>query len=375
MGERMDGWKNGEWERRLVNHAGGRMTRWRGRTLGRGRQAAWLLVLLMLGSSSAWAQPEVPDLTGRVVDTADLLSPQTERVLTAKLRAHEDSTGNQVAVLTIPSLQGAVLEDYSLRVARTWALGQEEFDNGVLLLVARDDREMRIEVGYGLEGALPDVIASRIIRYEITPRFRDGDFDGGVRAGVDAILGAIDGTYTPPDPDASSSRRPVGLFMTVFGVLFGGMPAYITLKAAARSGWVAWIAFLVLLSPFSGIGAVIFALGTGYVLFGGGPLSAATTLSVLIGLGIAFLWASIHLIRHPKLRRLREKAEDEEPIDETVDLGWITFAPSFWTASAIRSTGSSGSGSSFSSGGFSSGGGGFSGGGGSFGGGGASGGW
>lgn len=177
---------------------------------------------------------EVPFLSGRVVDTAGLLSPETAAELEALLKQHEAETSNQVVVLTVPSLEGEVLEEYSLKAAETWKLGQAGKDNGVLLLIAKNDRKLRIEVGYGLEGDLTDALCNRIIELEITPRFKQGDFDGGVRAGVDAILGAIAGTYTPDESSSNFEMPPplvrifvalifflvVGLF-TVLGVLGG----------------------------------------------------------------------------------------------------------------------------------------------------------
>ncbi|HSD26849.1 MAG TPA: TPM domain-containing protein, partial [Vicinamibacteria bacterium] len=131
--------------------------------------------------------------TGYVVDGAGVLSPATVEGLNAALHQHEQETSNQVVVHTIPSLAGETIETYSLRLATKLGAGQKDKDNGVLLLVARDDRKVRIEVGYGLEGALPDVLCARIIREEIVPRFKQGDMDGGVAAGVDRILGAIRG--------------------------------------------------------------------------------------------------------------------------------------------------------------------------------------
>ena len=125
---------------------------------------------------------DVPEFTGRVVDNAKILSPETEATLVKMLAEHEVSTSNQIAVLTIPTLGGEAIEDYSLRVARSWELGTADNNNGVLLLIAVADREMRIEVGFGLEGSLTDVASSRIIRGEIRPRFRAEDFDGGIRS-------------------------------------------------------------------------------------------------------------------------------------------------------------------------------------------------
>lgn len=301
-----------------------------------------LLILLVVGGRPVQAQPEVPPLTGRIVDRADMLSPETERLLAAQLAAHEDSTGNQVAVLTVESLEGAPIEDYALEVARTWALGQEEFDNGVLLLVAEQDRKMRIEVGYGLEGPLPDAIASRIIRHELRPAFRQGDFDGGVRAGVSAILGAIEGTYTPPEGSSQDTPWPARI---VGGLMFLFIPSLFAFMALLGSGCTRWFLF-VFLCPF------YFAAGSILTdAFTGGMTVLALYVVTFVGLQ-----------RHPTIQRWSEKVEAAAEKGEAATIGPFTI-----------STGGSGGG--FSSGGFGGGGGGFSGGGGSFGGGGASGGW
>ena len=126
---------------------------------------------------------DVPPLRGRVNDYAKLLSQERALALEAQLEKFEQETGHQIAVLTIPSLEGDSLEDFSIRVAETWKIGKKGFDNGAILLVARDDLKLRIEVGYGLEGVLPDAIASRIILEVITPRFRSGDYAGGIDGG------------------------------------------------------------------------------------------------------------------------------------------------------------------------------------------------
>jgi uncharacterized protein len=133
--------------------------------------------------------------TGYVVDGAGILSPGTVESLNSTLHLHEQETSNQVVVHTVTSLGGEAIETYSLRLATSLKAGQKGKDNGVLLLVSRDDHKLRIEVGYGLEGALPDVLCARIIRDEMVPRFKQGDMDGGVVAGVDKILGAIRGEY------------------------------------------------------------------------------------------------------------------------------------------------------------------------------------
>lgn len=161
--------------------------------------AAFLALCSAVTSTSFILALDVPALTGRVVDPAHVLPAATVDSLNAQLAAHEDITGNQVAVLVLPSLEGEPLESFSHRVATTWKLGQKGTDNGVLLLVAMKERKIRIEVGYGLEGALTDARSAQIIRNEIVPRFRAGDAPGGVAAGVSAILKTIAGTYQAPE--------------------------------------------------------------------------------------------------------------------------------------------------------------------------------
>jgi uncharacterized protein len=154
---------------------------------------------------------EVPPATGYVNDTADMLSTATEQQLERGLREFENSDSTQLVVLTVPSLEGEVLEEYSLKVAESWGVGQRGKDNGALLLVARDDRKVRIEVGYGLEDRLTDLLSGRIIDHEITPRFRQGDFDGGVTAGMNAMAQAVRGAYKGTSP---KKRRSSG-FLTL----------------------------------------------------------------------------------------------------------------------------------------------------------------
>jgi uncharacterized protein len=138
---------------------------------------------------------DVPPLTGRVVDLAQVLPADVAASLARDLEAHESKTSNQVVVLTLPSLEDEPLETFSHRVATTWKLGQKGTENGVLLLLALRERKVRIEVGYGLEGTLTDLRSAHIIRQEIVPRFRSGDLPGGIAAGVQAILNTIEGTY------------------------------------------------------------------------------------------------------------------------------------------------------------------------------------
>ena len=159
----------------------------------------------------------VPALRDRVNDYADLLSASATAQIQQKLEALEQDTGAQVVVLTIDSLEGEQLEEYSLRVAETWELGRAEQDDGALLLIAKNDRKMRLEVGYGLEPVLSDVISKRILDQILRPNFRAGDFDGGVERAIDAIDGLIRGTGTLPPPSRGDIRTELP------SRLFGGL--------------------------------------------------------------------------------------------------------------------------------------------------------
>ena len=174
---------------------------------------------LLLSSVSITALAlDVPNLGGRINDYADLISPAAEARIEQTLAALEQDEGAQVVVLTVESLEGELLEEYSLRVAETWKLGREQQDDGALLFVAKGDRKMRLEVGYGLEPVLTDVMSRRILDEILRPGFRAGDFDGGVERAVDAVDGLIRGTSTLPPPsqrDVQSDLPP-----RMFGVLW-----------------------------------------------------------------------------------------------------------------------------------------------------------
>jgi uncharacterized protein len=159
---------------------------------GTGRRAAAVLVLALLIPLAALAQT-FPALTGRIVDEARLLTPEERAGIDAKLKAHEERTTDQIVVATVRSLEGIEIEDYANRLFRAWKLGQAQKNNGVLLLVAPNERKVRIEVGYGLEGALTDALSKVIITTAVAPRFKQGDFAGGISAGVDAILSILTG--------------------------------------------------------------------------------------------------------------------------------------------------------------------------------------
>jgi uncharacterized protein len=224
----------------------------------------------------------VPPLTGRVVDMTGTLSQATLQDLNGKLSAFEERKGSQVAVLIVPTTRPEAIEQYSIRVAEQWKLGRKKVDDGAILLVAKEDRALRIEVGYGLEGALTDLSSKRIVSDIIAPHFREGDFDGGIEAGVDAMLKVIDGEPLPaPQPRARTGTPGhgipsgfllAGLFMAwafssalrsslgrmrgglVSGGVAGGI-AFFILKSIALASGIGFVAFLVTAMMGGGGGA------------------------------------------------------------------------------------------------------------------------
>src|SRR5688572_28062250 len=169
-----------------------------------------LLIAATLVAASVATAADVPYLTGRIVDNAEILSAATVQKLTADLKSHEERTTNQVAVLTVKSLEGESVEDFAVRVFEQWKLGQKGKDNGVLVVVAPQDRRMRIEVGYGLEGTLTDAAAARIIRDRMTPRLKDNDYDGGIAHGVAAIVATLDGVEPSSSGTSASTDGGTG---------------------------------------------------------------------------------------------------------------------------------------------------------------------
>ncbi|HTY00848.1 MAG TPA: TPM domain-containing protein [Bacteroidota bacterium] len=224
---------------------------------------------LLSGVVVSRADTPVPYLSGRVNDTAELLSGSTVRELEALLKAHEDSTSNQVVVLTIPALQdGETIEEFSIRVAEAWKIGQKKKDNGVLLVIARDDHKVRIEVGSGLEGALPDITCGSIIRHEITPRFKAGDFDGGVRDGTEAILAAIRGEYTA-ETDGSTSESDFGILgYLLFGLFLFVTLGTFTLVGIASPGGVGWFLYVFLIPFYAAFPTAVYGVTFGMSLLG-----------------------------------------------------------------------------------------------------------
>jgi uncharacterized protein len=297
--------------------------------------------------SHVFAQKAVPELWGqRVHDEAHVLQQATIDQLEKDLKAYEDSTSNQIAVLIVQSLDGDVLESYSIRVVEKWKLGQKGKDNGVLLLIAVDDHKMRIEVGKGLEGVLTDAQCSRIIRNEIAPSFRRSEFDQGVTAGIDGIIKSIGGEYTADDVSESTELS------TSDRILFGGfiyliLGIFTLVSVFVQGGWGWGIYFF--LMPF-------------YALFGWIPFGMFSA-----GLWVLLVYSTVMLIirlifHHSPWGKAFQKRWQEK----SSKWGSGSGGSSSWSGSSW----SSGSDSSWSSSGSS-----FSGGGGSFGGGGSSGGW
>lgn len=164
---------------------------------------ALLLCLLVWAGQNARVRPAeaslpAPPLKGYVNDEAGLLTARQSSTLESMLRAYQEKTTNQVVLLTIPSLEGDSIEEFSMRVAEQWKIGQKGKDNGVILLVALRDRKSRIEVGYGLEGVLTDALSSRILRQVVSPAFRQGNYFGGIAGGLEAILQATEGEFKAP---------------------------------------------------------------------------------------------------------------------------------------------------------------------------------
>lgn len=195
---------------------------------------AWVkpltFVALLLAASLAAAAVAVPPLKSRITDLTGTLSLNQAAQLEQKLAAFEAKKGSQVAVLIVPTTQPETIEQYSIRVAGAWKLGRKGVDDGALLLLAKNDRTLRIETGYGLEGALPDAVAKRIIEEIIVPKLRQGDFAGGIAAGVERILAVIEGELLPP-PQSVHGATPAGASDIVLENI---IPVFIMLLVAGK---------------------------------------------------------------------------------------------------------------------------------------------
>ena len=245
-----------------------------------------LLTLLLIGSIAIAAQT-LPKPSGRIADLANVIDASTEADLDRRLDELEQRTTSEIAVVTVPSLEGASVEDYAVRLFKEWGIGQAKSDNGVLVLVAPNEREMRIEVGYGLEGVLPDGLSGEIIRDQFIPRFRDNDYNAGIRDGVSRVIDIVEKQQVLSAEEIAKLNdaglrddEPVwilipflGLFVAIgslmagvglrtktafpllFGSLFGGMPLLMAMSVLPG------LASIVLLPLAAGMSVLGFRLG------------------------------------------------------------------------------------------------------------------
>ncbi|MBT9567215.1 MAG: YgcG family protein [Thiobacillus sp.] len=242
---------------------------------------AWTMLgfLVLLLAGSAWAQIAVPELSRPVTDLTQTLSASQIAALEGKLAVFEARTGSQIAVLMVPTTQPEDIAQYGIRVADQWKLGRKKIEDGVILIVAKDDRKLRIEVGYGLEGAIPDAIARRVIAEVITPRFKNGDFSGGIDAGVNQLMRLIEGESLPA-PTAESPTGGSGenlLIIAVLGFFLGSFFSSMMGRGLASSvagagvAGVAWTSMGTWLSPLlMGLGVFVAVLLLGGRHWGSG---------------------------------------------------------------------------------------------------------
>ncbi len=312
-------------------------------------KTTFFLLLLMLLTDTLLSAADIPYLTGRVTDNAEILSETTRQSLTVSLKEHEDRTSNQIAILTVPTINGESIEEYAVEVFDAWKLGQQDKDNGILMVVVPNDRRMRIEVGYGLEATLTDAMAGRIIQFAMTPKFKNGDYDGGITDGIRAVIDVLEGgELADIESRTSTSAESYGLDFEgpdlsiteriLMGAFIFGIIGLFTVIGVLTPG-VGWFLYFFLI-PFWATFPII-VLGTGGAL------------ACLITYIIAFPVAKLLL----KNTDWYKKAKKDLRTKGSASIGGFKLS-------------SGGSGSSWSSGSS-----GFSGGGGSSGGGGASGSW
>lgn len=196
------------------------------------------LVLLLISLPVFSAPISFPELTGRVVDNAGLIDAATEQELTQMLAAHEQSSTNQVVVVTVNDLQGTTIEDFGYQLGRTWGIGQKDADNGALLLVAKEERKVRIEVGYGLEGVLTDAVSSNIIHAIILPKFKQAQFNEGIKEGAQAIVAALGNDYQMRENPEEEKRIPfLGMvFLVAIFLMFPILTAALGATGGSRYG-------------------------------------------------------------------------------------------------------------------------------------------
>jgi uncharacterized protein len=234
-------------------------------------RALLLLLSALLAAGSACAEVPVPALTARVTDQTGTLSSSQRAGLEARLKELEQRKGAQLAVLIVPSTQPETIEQFGIRVAESWKLGRKGIDDGLILIVAKNDRKLRIEVGYGLEGVVPDAIAKRVIDEIIVPRFRAGDFAGGIEAGMDRLIRLVDGEPLPPPARRAPGGAEVGNWIDGLGTVFfialiaGGILRAMAgrLLGASLAGGLGGLVFWIIVGSLIGsivIGILVFVL-------------------------------------------------------------------------------------------------------------------
>lgn len=239
-----------------------------------GRFLRWLAVAWLLCGATLGAAQDlvpVPPLQGRVTDLTGTLTAPQSAALEQSLRAFEERKGTQIAVLIVPTTQPEDIAQFGIRVADQWKIGRKKIDDGVILLVAKNDRTLRLEVGYGLEGAIPDAVAKRVIAETITPYFKSGDFYGGIDAGVEQVMRLIEGEPLPP-PRASSQGEGEGSFVML---IVGGMIA-------------GWLLSTLMSRPAAGGIAALGSGVAGMLLLGFTPLLLFVAVFVFAGVTTGF---------------------------------------------------------------------------------------
>lgn len=213
-------------------------------------RGAFVLALALV-AVAGWAQVAVPDLQRRVTDLTATLTPGETATLEGRLEAFEAQRGSQIAVLMLPTLEGEDIAQFGIRVAEKWAIGRARIDDGAILIVAKDDRQMRLEVGYGLEGAIPDAVAKRVIAEVITPHFRDGNYYAGIDAGVGQLMRLIEGEDLPPPEPGHAEGDDATFAAVVIGGVVGG-----------------WLLSLLMSRPAAGAVAALGSVAAGTLLLG-----------------------------------------------------------------------------------------------------------
>ena len=218
-------------------------------------------IFLLLFLTAVWSLAEIPDLSHKVTDLTATLNSEQSAALENKLAAFESKKGSQIAVLIVPTTQPEDIAQFGIRVAEAWKIGRKNVDDGVIFIVAKEDRKLRLEVGYGLEGAIPDAIAKRVIAETITPFFKKDDYAGGIDAGVTQLMQLIEGESLPAPVQGTSSQFDEGAFMFI---LIGGLIAGFLLSAMlgrVMGGMLAGLGSGVVAALFFGLSFAVVLIG------------------------------------------------------------------------------------------------------------------